>query len=102
VLDDVLHSRESHAGVMRWVHHVVGADKLAMLKFVCAAVLVIAVLDAVCTYAEKYLTTSVGQWIAYDLRGTIYAHIQKLSLAFHDQKRTGDTDGCSIRSFAEC
>ena len=85
VLDNVLHCREGHAGVMRWVHHVVGTDKLAMLKFACAAVLVIAVLDAICTYAEKYLTTSLGQWIAYDLRGTIYAHIQKLALAFHDQ-----------------
>jgi ATP-binding cassette subfamily B protein len=53
-------------------------------------VLAIAVLDAICTYAEKYLTTSVAQWISYDLRLTIYAHIQKLSLAFHDNKRTGD------------
>ena len=90
VLDDVLRGRESHAGVMRWIHEVVGTDKLAMLKFACAAVIVIALLDAICTYAEKYLTTSVGQWIAYDLRGTIYAHVQKLSLAFHDQKRIGD------------
>ena len=32
----------------------------------------------------------MGQWIAYDLRGIIYAHVQKLSLAFHDQKRIGD------------
>jgi len=90
---------------MRWIYHVLGTDKLAMLKFACAAVLAIAVLDAICTYAEKYLTTSVGQWIAYDLRGAIYAHIQKLSLAFHDQKRTGDlisrvTDDIdSIQSF---
>jgi ATP-binding cassette subfamily B protein len=105
VLDDVLRGRESHAGVMRWIDHFIGTDKLAMLKFACAAVLLIAVLDAVCSYAEKFLTTSVGQWIAYDLRGTIYAHIQKLSLAFHDQKRTGDlisrvTDDIdSIQSF---
>jgi ATP-binding cassette subfamily B protein len=90
VLDDVLRGRESHAGVMRWIHGMVGTDKLAMLKFACAAVLVIAVLDAICTYAEKYLTTSVGQWIGYDLRGRIYAHVQKLSLAFHDQERIGD------------
>jgi len=75
---------------MRWIHGMVGTDKLAMLKFACAAVLVIAVLDAICTYAEKYLTTSVGQWIGYDLRGRIYAHVQKLSLAFHDQERIGD------------
>jgi len=90
VLDDVLRGRESHAGVMRWIQGMVGTDKLAMLKFACAAVVVIALLDAICTYAEKYFTTSVGQWIGYDLRGRIYAHVQKLSLAFHDQKRIGD------------
>jgi ATP-binding cassette, subfamily B, bacterial len=32
----------------------------------------------------------VGQWVSYDLRMSIYSHIQRLSLAFHDQKRTGD------------
>jgi subfamily B ATP-binding cassette protein MsbA len=79
VLDDVLHSRESHAAVMRWVHHVVGTDKRAMLKSACAAVLVIAVLNAICTYAEKDLTISVGQWIAYDLRGTIYARSETVA-----------------------
>src|SRR5438132_6138604 len=90
VLDDVLRSHESHAAIMRRIHSIVGSDKLAMLKFACLAVLVIAALDAICTYTEKYLTTSVAQWITYDLRRTIYSHIQKLSLAFHDHKRTGD------------
>src|SRR5712691_406039 len=90
VLDDVLRSRQSHATVMRWIQGLVGTDKLAMLKFACLAVLAIAALDAICTYGEKYLTTSVGQWVTYDLRRTLYSHIQKLSLAFHDQKRTGD------------
>src|SRR3954451_19124712 len=90
VLNDVLRSHDSHAAVMRWIHNVVGSDKLAILKFACFAVLAIALLDAVCSYAEKYITTSVGQWITYDLRRTIYAHIQRLSLAFHTEKRTGD------------
>jgi subfamily B ATP-binding cassette protein MsbA len=90
VLDDVLRSRASHAWTMNLIHRFVGTDAIAVLKFACAAVLAIAVLDAICTYAEKYLTTSVAQWISYDLRLTIYAHIQKLSLAFHDNKRTGD------------
>jgi len=90
VLDDVLRSHNSHAWTMKIVQRIVGTDAIAVLKFACAAVLAIAVLDAICTYAEKYLTTSVAQWISYDLRLTIYAHIQKLSLAFHDNKRTGD------------
>jgi len=105
VLDDVLRSRESHATAMNWIQRVVGTSNLAILKFACAAVLAIALLDAISSYAEKYLTTSVAQWISYDLRTTIYSHIQKLSLAFHDQKRTGDlisrvtSDIDSIQSF---
>jgi len=96
VLDNVLKSHAGHASsqslahLTRWVEGFAGADRLAILKFACIAVLAIAALDAICSYAEKYLTTSVGQWIAYDLRQAIYSHIQKLSLAFHDQKRTGD------------
>ena len=90
VLDDVLHSHTGHAKVMLWVHTHIGTDKMAMLKVACIAVLLIAMLDAVCTYGEKYLTTSVGQWVTHDLRRTVYSHIQRLSLAFHDNKQTGD------------
>src|SRR5438445_11160119 len=90
VLDNVLRSQQSHAAIMRHIQRFVGTDKLAMLKFACFAVVAIAALDAICTYGEKYLTTSSGQWVTYDLRRTLYAHIQRLSLAFHDQKRTGD------------
>jgi ATP-binding cassette, subfamily B, bacterial len=105
VLDDVLRSRQSHAWAMNLIHRLVGAEKIAVLEFACVAVLGIAVLDAVCTFGEKYLTTSVAQWVSYDLRMAIYAHIQRLSLAFHDQKRTGDlisrvtADVDSIQSF---
>ena len=60
VLDDVLRSKSSHAWTMRIVHRVVGTEPMALLKFACAAVLAIAVLDAICTYGEKYLTTSVS------------------------------------------
>lgn len=90
VLDDVLRSHNSHAWTMRQIERFVGSDKTAILEFACVAVLAIAIFDAICTYGEKYLTTSVAQWVSYDLRLTIYAYIQRLSLAFHDQKRTGD------------
>jgi subfamily B ATP-binding cassette protein MsbA len=105
VLDDVLRSKESHASVVHWLQSFIGTDKLAMLKLACLAVLLIAALDAVASYLEKYLTTSVGQWTAHDLRQMVYAHIQKLSLAFYDQERTGDlisrvtSDIDSVQSF---
>src|SRR5882672_4819954 len=67
-----------------------GTDKFSILNFVVLAVLLIAVLGALSSYFEKYLTASVGQWVMHDLRRVLYSHIQRLSLSFHDQKRTGD------------
>ena len=90
VLDEVFRAHAGKAGLPQFVYSYLGSDKFAVVKFACIAVLTVAVLDAVSTYVEKYLTTSVGQWVTYDLRRMLYAHIQRLSLAFHDQKRTGD------------
>src|SRR2546426_9554295 len=90
VLDNVLKSQPAHGWLSRVVLSTAGEDKLAILKFAAAAVLVIAAVDAVCSYAEKSLTTRVGQWVMHDLRQMLYLQIQRLSLAYHDQKRTGD------------
>jgi len=74
------------AGVVGFI----GTDKLSILNFAVLAVIAIAIFGAVSSYFEKYLTTSVGQWVMHDLRRVLYGHIQRLSLAYHDNKRTGD------------
>ena len=53
VLDGVLRSRPLHGWLNRFVGTAVGQDQMAILKFACAAVLGIAVLDAVSSYTEK-------------------------------------------------
>src|SRR5713101_1789388 len=89
------------AGAVGWL----GSDKLSILNFVVLAVIAIAIFGALSSYFEKYLTTSVGQWVMHDLRRVLYSHIQRLSLAYHDEKRTGDlisrvtTDIDAIQSF---
>jgi ATP-binding cassette subfamily B protein len=65
-------------------------DKTSILNFAALALIVVAVLGAVSSYTEKYLTSSVGQWVVHDLRRTLYSHIQRLSLSYHDEKSTGD------------
>ena len=52
--------------------------------------LLIAVVGAISSYSEKFLTTSVAQWVAHDLRRMVYQRIQRLSLAEHGESRTGD------------
>jgi subfamily B ATP-binding cassette protein MsbA len=67
-----------------------GQNHYAVLNFAVAAVALIAIIGAASSYFEKFLTTSVSQWVGHDLRRTLYHHIQRLSLAEHDEARTGD------------
>jgi subfamily B ATP-binding cassette protein MsbA len=90
IFDYVLGSKPMPEWLALFVQATFGTDKAAVLGFAAFAVLAIAVVGAISSYTEDYLTTSVGQWVMHDLRRTLYHHIQRLSLAFHDQKRTGD------------
>jgi len=90
VIDNLLQSKKLPGWLGGFVSGTFGQDKLAILNFAVAAVAVIAVVGAVSSYVEKYLTTSVSQWVAHDLRLTLYNHIQRLSLTEYDETRTGD------------
>jgi subfamily B ATP-binding cassette protein MsbA len=90
VLDNVLSAKPPKGWLTDLLISISGPNRLAILETCALALLVIAVLGAICSYAEKYLTTSVAQWVMHDLRRTLYFHIQRLSLGYHDNKRTGD------------
>src|SRR5882724_9939105 len=90
VVFDYVFGAKHMPGWLAGVVALIGTDKFAILNFAVLAVLTIAIFGAISSYFEKYLTTSVGQWVMYDLRRVLYSHIQRLSLSFHDQKRTGD------------
>jgi ATP-binding cassette subfamily B protein len=90
VLDYVLQSKHMPDWLALFVHRVAGTSQLAILNVAVFAVAIIALLGAVSAYSEKYLTTSVGQWVTHDLRRTLYHHIHRLSLSQHDEARTGD------------
>ena len=90
VLDNVLRSQAPTGWLNTLMLSVAGSNKLAVIKFAAISVLAIALFGALCAYAEKLLTTRVGQWVMHDLRQTLYFHIQRLSLAYHDQTSTGD------------
>ena len=90
VFDNVFKQKEANGWLNRVVVSMVGADKLAIVKAAAVLALLIAVVGAICSYLEKSSTTTVGQWVMHDLRRTLYAHIQRLSLSFHDESQTGD------------
>ena len=90
IVDAIVQSKPLPHWLLSAISGLFAQDRYAVLNAAVAAVALIAVLGAVSTYAEKYLTTNVSQWLAHDLRLTLYHHIQRLSLADHDEARTGD------------
>ena len=90
VIDNILQSKKLPGWLAGFVSGAFGQNKLAVLNFAVATVAGIAVVGAISSYVEKYLTTSVSQWVTHDLRRTLYNHIQRLSLAEYDKTQTGD------------
>ncbi len=90
VVDNVLGGKRLPSGVGVLVHRLFGANTTALLEFALAAVVLIAIIGGIGSYVEKYLTTSVSQWVAHDLRLLLYQRIQRLSLAEHGRSRAGD------------
>jgi len=93
VIDYVLQSKKMPNWLAEAVGKVAGHEPIAVLNAAVIGVAVIAIVGAISTYSEKYLTTSVGQWVTHDLRRTLYHHIHRLSLSQHDAARVGDLIG---------
>ena len=70
------------------------------------AVVIIAILNAAGSYLTNYLTESIGQWVANDLRMRTYHHLQYLSLRYYDTHQSGillstiTADVLTIQNFA--
>jgi ABC-type multidrug transport system fused ATPase/permease subunit len=90
VLDNVVGNHK----LPNWLSHLLntflkGDGKMSIAVAAALAVVAIALLGALASYIANYYTESVGQWIANDLRMRTYHHLQRLSLSYYDQQRTG-------------
>jgi subfamily B ATP-binding cassette protein MsbA len=106
VLDDALGARHL-PGWLAWAHdYGIGRHAVGVALFAGLATVFIAVIGAVATYIDNYYTTSVGQWVANDLRLRVYQHLHRLSLRYYDNAKTGalmstiTSDVATIQDFA--
>jgi ATP-binding cassette, subfamily B, bacterial len=90
VVDNVLQGKHFTGPLGEAVRMLFGQNTSALLAFALTAVLTIAIVGGISSYIEKYLTTTVSQWVAHDLRMLLYQRIQRLSLAEHGKSRAGD------------
>jgi ATP-binding cassette, subfamily B, bacterial len=90
VIDRVLSHKPSRVPLIhQWLD---GAPFTSMqiLYGSCAAVILIAVITGLTAYCYTRLIGNVGQHFVFDLRRDLFAHMQRLSLRFHDTQKTGD------------
>jgi ABC-type multidrug transport system fused ATPase/permease subunit len=90
VIDRVLSDKPSHVPLLgKWLD-AAPFTRTEILYGVCATILVIAVFTGVLTYSYTSILGRLGQRLVFALRRDLFAHMQRLSLRFHDVQRTGD------------
>ena len=61
-----------------------------LLVVACLGLVLVTLGSGLLALLHNYTTISVGQRMVNDLRGALYAHLQRLSLAFHSRQKVGD------------
>jgi len=64
-------------------------DRLQAIVIGSLMIFAVTVLRSLFTYLQGVLAAKVSQGVAYDLRNSLYDHIQSLSFSYHDRSQTG-------------
>jgi ATP-binding cassette subfamily B protein/subfamily B ATP-binding cassette protein MsbA len=67
-----------------------GLDRGSLLAVACLGLVAVYALLGALGVTTNYATISIGQRMVNDFRSELYAHLQRLSLAFHSRRQVGD------------
>jgi ABC-type multidrug transport system fused ATPase/permease subunit len=73
-----------------WVNETIGTDRMRILYTAAGALLLFALFRGIFYYFQSVLTSYVGQEVVIRIRRQLFAHLQRLSLRFHNESSTGD------------
>src|SRR5712675_3172883 len=88
VIDYVLGGKPAPVGGM--IGSMLSLPAPVLLVVACAGIVVVHLGAGALTLLHNYTTIRVGQNMVNDLRSDLYAHLQRLSLAYHSRQRVGD------------
>jgi ATP-binding cassette subfamily B protein/subfamily B ATP-binding cassette protein MsbA len=84
VIDDVLGGKSSNLPLLA------GLSGSALLIVACLGLVTVNLGGGLLQYLHNNTTIAVGQRMVNDLRGALYSHLQRLSLAYHSRQKVGD------------
>ena len=76
--------------IVRLLNSVTKANNYGLLNTFALVLVGIFLLQAAFSALQSYLLSYIGEHIVYDLRTSLYGHLQKLSLDFYAVRRVGD------------
>ncbi|MGX7679779.1 ABC transporter ATP-binding protein [Jatrophihabitans sp. DSM 45814] len=73
----------------RVVNEITSHGQVRTVVWIAIIIAVLAVVDAVFSYAQRWYSARIGEGLIYDLRSSVFAHIQRMPLAFFTRTQTG-------------
>ncbi len=100
IVDDILPHRDTSFSYIfhyafgignRIQFHLPPLRPVQAVALLCGALIVIQLLWGICNYISNYIFVKAGLQALLKLRTQLYAHLQRLSLKFHDARRSADS-----------
>jgi ATP-binding cassette subfamily B protein len=64
--------------------------ELTLLSWLVGGMIALAIINSVISVAQTWISNQVGQRVMHDLRAAVFAHLQRMSLAFFTRTRSGE------------
>jgi ATP-binding cassette subfamily B protein len=65
-------------------------ERVGLLTVLAIGMIIVSIANSSFSVSQTYVSTRVGQRVMHDLRTAVYAHLQRMSLAFFTRTRTGE------------
>ncbi len=76
--------------VIKWViDDILKSKNYSLLLYGAVAILGVTAIKGVLQFFQRFSMSYAGQEVVFDIRNTLYRHLQQLSYSFYDQAQTG-------------
>jgi ATP-binding cassette, subfamily B, bacterial len=75
---------------LRFLDGLIAGGRVPLLGKAACAIVLIALGGGLFSYFQIFITSAIGYETVYALRRELFAHLQRLSLSFHNRARSGD------------
>jgi ATP-binding cassette, subfamily B, bacterial len=73
----------------RVINEITGHGQVAAVVKIAFVIAGLAVIDAVLSFAQRWYSARIGEGLIYDMRTSVFDHVQRMPLAFFTRTQTG-------------